>query len=285
MAGMKRAFRRFRRKAGRKSKGRKGRKGLMPNTATSGRGQMAKIVETIEFTDLQPNVASQSVFKLAQFPRAATLAGSFAFYKAAKVVWNYEPLYNTFQDTAAASSVPYLYTLMNRGQLNSLIVPTLKTLQACGARPVKLTSKTTISYRPNWCSPGLAAVLNVSGSANGPLGALLQQGVKQQYDWLACSGEETRVVGSSGSTVEVPQYSAPLTVPIDGTDGIIQVVPPALILAGATVLNNVVYNGHVNLIDQQVDANPAPVARLTCTVTWLFKGAQFNQTFETLTPP
>jgi len=283
MAGMKRAFRRFRRKAGSKGKGRKGGKGKMPNTASSGRGQMAKIIETVEFTDLQPNVASASVFTLSQFPRAATLAGNFAFYKAAKVSWNYEPLYNTFQDTAAASSVPYLYTLMNRGQLNPFTVPTLKTLQACGARPVKLTSKTTIAYRPNWCSPGLLAVLKPDGTEPGPISSVIQQGVKQQYDWLATSGQEVRSI--NGTTVEVPNNAAPITVPLDGTDGSLVVPPPANVIAGLTALNNVIYNGHFNIIDQQVDANPAPCARLTCTVVWLFKGAQFNQTFASPTPP
>jgi len=251
-------------------------RGGMPSTATSGKGQYAKIIETIEFADLTPNSLFQSIFSLSQFPRAATLAGNFAFYKAAKVMWNYEPLYNTFQDSVGASTVPYLYTLMNRGQMNPSPVPGLKNIQACGARPIKLVSKTTIAYKPNWCSPGLLAVLKADGTEPGAVNNVLQQGTKQQYDWLACSGQEVRSI--NGTSVEVPNLAPVVTANIDGTDGIVVVPPPAGIFSAVQVPNNVVYNGHLNWIDQEVDANNQPVARLTCTVEWNFKGALFNST-------
>jgi len=262
---------------------RKQRGNNMPSTATSGKGQYAKVIETIEFADLTPNATFQSVFSLSQFPRASTLAGNFAFYKAAKVMWNYEPLYNTFQDSVGASTVPYLYTLMNRGQINPSPVPALKNIQACGARPIKLVSKTTIAYKPNWCSPGLLAVLKGDGTEPGPVNNVLQQGVKQQYDWLACSGVEVRSI--NGTTVEVPNVAPVIQANIDGTDGIVVVAPPAGIFSAVSVPNNVVYNGHINWIDQEVDANSQPVARLTCTVEWLFKGALFNQTIAPGTAP
>jgi len=271
--------RRYRKKGNRPRKARKsGRKSGrgMPSTATSGKGQYAKIIETIEFADLTPNALFQSIFSLSQFPRAATLAGNFAFYKAAKVMWNYEPLYNTFQDSVGASTVPYLYTLMNRGQMNPSPVPGLKNIQACGARPIKLVSKTTIAYKPNWCSPGLLAVLKADGTEPGAVNNVLQQGTKQQYDWLACSGQEVRSI--NGTSVEVPNLAPVVTANIDGTDGIVVVPPPAGIFSAVQVPNNVVYNGHLNWIDQEVDANSQPVARLTCTVEWNFKGALFNST-------
>lgn len=272
--------RRYRKKGNRPQKRRGMRKQrggkTMPSTATSGKGQYAKVIETIEFADLTPNAAFQSVFSLSQFPRAATLSGNFAFYKAAKVMWNYEPLYNTFQDSVGASTVPYLYTLMNRGQVNASTPPGLKNIQACGARPVKLVSKTTISYKPNWCSPGLLSLIKSDGSEPGPTSIVLQQGVKQQYDWLACSGTEVRTV--NGANVLVPNVAPVVQPVIDGTDNIIPVPPPAIIVAAPNATNTVVYNGHINFIDQEVDANSQPVARLTCTVEWLFKGALFNQT-------
>lgn len=279
----KRANRRFRRRAnkksGRKMRG-KGRK-TMPNTATSGKGQMARIIETIEFTDLQPNGAVNSVFTLSQFPRASTLAGNFAFYKAAKVTWNYEPLYNTFQDTAGATSVPYLYTLMNRGQINTIPAPGLGNIQACGARPVKLVSRTSISYKPNWCSPGLLSVIKPDGSESGPISAVIQQGVKQNYDWLSCSGQEVRAVDAGGQVV-VPSLANVLSAQIGSP--VVTPAPPALTLFAPNANNNVVYNGHINFIDQEFDANSAPCCRLTATVVWQFKGALFNQVLQTPVP-
>lgn len=274
------ARRRFRRKANKK--GRRGGRKNVPSTATSGKGQMAKIIETIEFTDLQPNGAINSVFTLSQFPRASTLAGNFAFYKAAKVIWNYEPLYNTFQDTAGATSVPYLYTLMNRGQIATTPAPTLGNIQACGARPVKLVSKTTISYKPNWCSPGLLSVIKSDGTEPGPIATVIQQGVKMNYDWLSCSGQESRAVNSAGQVV-VPSLANQISAQIGSP--VVTPAPPALTLFSPNANNNVVYNGHINFIDQEYDANTAaPACRLTATVVWHFKGALFNQTLQVPVP-
>jgi len=262
----------------RRAGGRKAARGKMPSTATSGKGQMAKIIETVQFEDLQPNTTTQSIFTLSQFPRAATLAGNFAFYKAAKVTWSYEPLYNTFQDTAGASSAPYLYTLMNRGQTNNSVPPALANIQACGARPVKLVAKTLISYKPNWCSPGLLSVLKADGTESGVVSQVIQQGVKQQYAWLACSGLEVR------TNTGIPPLAPIIQPVILGIEGI-PLPAPAVFASATNATNSVVYNGHYNFIDQQVDANTAPVCRLTATVEWHFKGALFNQPFETPTPP
>lgn len=279
-------LRRYRKKGNRPRKARKsGRKSgrIMPSTATSGKGQMAKIIETIQFGDLQPNLTSQSVFTLSQFPRAATLAGNFAFYKAAKVSWNYEPLFNTFQDTAGSSSTPYLYTLMNRGQTNNFPVPGLGNLQACGARPVKLVAKTTIAYKPNWCSPGLISILKVQPATEAsPVIGVIQQGVKQQYSWLACSGTEVRAVNAGGG-IDVPPMATVLQNVINPTD---LFAPPATVFQANSpnATNSVVYNGHYNFIDQQVDSNSLPACRLTATVEWHFKGALFNQPLATPTP-
>jgi len=236
----------------------------MPNTATSGMGQMARIVETVEFKDLLPNAASQSVFSLSQFPRAATLAGSFQYYKAAKVTWNYEPLYNTFQDAAGGASVPYLYTYMNRGQLN--IVNTLLEIQACGARPRKLVSRTQISYTPSWCSPGLTAL---SSDGTNLLSAV-SMGLRSQYEWLCTAGTEVREVAPG--VVTVPSNAAPIPAIITPEE--FQLPNTG---AGSNATNSVLYNGHVNFIDQEVPgAEATPTCRVTATVVWLFKGALFN---------
>jgi len=247
----------------------------MPDTATSGMGQMARIVETVEFKDLLPNLPSQSVFSLSQFPRASTLAGSFQYYKAAKVTWNYEPLYNTFQDEAGGASVPYLYTYMNRGQLN--IVNTLLQVQACGARPRKLVSRTQISYTPSWCSPGLTAF---TGDATA-ITSVVSMGLKSQYDWLCTSGTEVRNVVPlpppfPAGLITIPSIADPSPAIITPEE--LVAVPPITNAGSASnFTNSVLYNGHVNFIDQEVPgAEATPTCRLTATVVWLFKGALFN---------
>ena len=154
----------YRRRGKKMHRGRRGGR-RPPAVATAGGAQMAKIVETLELADLAPNQVYSNVFTLAQFPRAFTLAGSFQFYKAAKVTYSYEPLFNTFQEQwggATSYSKPYMYALMNRVQNNSPV--SLANLQACGAKPQALISKRVISYKPNWCSPGLLATAPRTGS-------------------------------------------------------------------------------------------------------------------------
>jgi len=278
-------LRRFARRV-RKTKPRRGRKGARrghgrrsPNTATAGSGQMAKIVETLELNDLAPNTAYSNVFSLAQFPRACTLAGSFQFYKAAKVTYSYEPLFNTFQEnfTAGSSySKPYMYTLMNRVQNSKYVA--LANLQACGAKPKSLVGKHTISYKPNWCSPGLLAT-TVRVDPNTPQTltdiTLIQQGLKAQYGWLGTSGIAPRIHDTTpGSQPTVPAIGPESTVPINpGVD----TRPNQLQVYN----NSVVYNGHTLWIDQKQTPDDTLICRLTVTVEWHFKGAVFN---DTITP-
>ena len=261
----------------RRAPARRGRKSAMPKTATGGAGQRASIVETIELADLTPNTAHASVFCLSQFPRAATVASNFAFYKAAKVIWSYEPLYNTFQDEAGGASVPYLYTVMNRQQTTVPVVSVIPwsraNIQATGARPQKLSKKITISYRPNWCSPGL----NAMSAGTSPV--LYSLGLKTQYDWLASAA----TLGRTSNNL-VPNYQANGYRPVQQDDGWTGGPPglsPELIAT-----NSVNYNGHLNYIDQEVaGATETPTCRLTCTVHWIFKGAAFNQQFQSALPP
>jgi len=259
---------------------RKGRKGKtrFPKTATGGSGQRATIVETIELQDLVPNLVKASTFCLSQFPRAATVAANFAFYKAAKVVWNYEPLYNTFQDTAGGASVPYLYTVMNRQQQkvpqNPLIPWDRRNIQATGAMPQKLSKKISVSYRPNWCSPGLSAILVGSNPQQYSLG------LKTQYDWLATSGTVIRATTAGGASNLVPDFNPVAIQPITQEDGF-----PTQLVPVAVATSSVNYNGHLNYIDQEVPgAEETPTCRLTCTVHWIFKGAAFNQSFVSSAP-
>jgi len=242
----------------------------MPNVATAGSGQMARIVETCEFADLTVKDSYSNIFSLAQFPRASTVAASFQFYKAAKVVWSYEPCYNTFQSGNTTVSKPYLYIVMNRTQ-NQNNAQTLTQLQACGARPQALIGTKKVSYRPNWCSPGLTAINPgpTPGDRN-----YLSQGLQAQYGWLASAGRTTSLqngnpAGSGGL------YNPPTLNPIP-----MQPINQSIDVTNtntAIEANSTIYNGHTSFVDQEyVGQSGQVIARLTCTVTWLFKGAVFN---------
>jgi len=254
------------RKAGRKA--RLYRK--MPAIATAGRGQTARIVETLECADLTVKSSYENVFSLSQFPRACALAGNFQFYRATKVIWSYEPCYNTFQSGNVATSKPYLYVLMNRTQ-NSQNAPQLNQLQACGARPVALVSTKKVVYKPNWCSAGLTAV--IPGPTPGDRN-YLQQGLRAQYGWLASGGRTFSIqTGNPAGSVNSANPPAISFYSINPTNQSLDNTTTTL----ANSVNNTVYNGHTTYIDQEYQGAEAQViARLTCTVHWEFKGAVFN---------
>lgn len=234
--------------------GRKVRKGpRMPVIAD--KGQYATIIETIAFTDVSANDVEYNSFTLSEFPRALGLAQNFAFYKADKVIWTYEPLYNTFQDSAGGISKPYLYMVMNRRQ-RTMTNETLSNIQAMGAQPLTLTSRKEISYRPNWTSPGLTF-----HAANTQPSNTYTQGAKVQYAWL--------------------QTQPGLPSPISGQPSGGNAAPYGDYMMGASAL----YNGHIAYVEQAVAPTLTRVAKLTCTVHWKFKGAVFDQAPTTAPVP
>ena len=233
-------------------KGRKGRKSGFPSIAGIKPSQQnATIIETIEFADLSANEVQYCGFNLSEFPRAAAVATNFEMYKAEKVVWTYEPLYNTYQDNVGGISKPYVYVSMNRRQ-RIMNFPTLSNVQAMGARGVPLTSKRVVSYRPNWISPGLTTF--TPGGTN-----TFTQGTRPQYSWLMSSPGTGQVLPSDPATPFSP-YVAP---------------------------NSALYNGHIVYADQAVAEAPGHlrVARVTCTVHWRFKGAVFDIGTSTAASP
>jgi len=223
--------------------------------------QSASIVESVEFTDMNPAVTYGYQFHLFQFQRASRLAPLFKFYKATRVEWIIEPLYNTFQDgtTGGEVSVPYLYQLMNR--TGDTVGQNLTDIQAAGARPYKLVATKVVSYKPNWLLSGLTMF------TNGPGGELVKpsaQGMKPSYDWLPCPNQNVTdaqlIIGQS------PDIGA--TYPINST------------VSG----NNVPYFGHTVRIDQAVSTDVQQAcARILCRVHWIFK--EPHATFyEAVTP-
>jgi len=231
--------------------------------AVSGRtkSQTARITETIEIIDLNPNTSYANAFSLSQFARASSIAPFFRWYKATKVTYQYEPLYNTFQEGGGPSvSAPYFYSLMNRTQDSH--VTTLNDIQACGAKPIKLTRMLTKSYRPNWCSPGLityGTAVATQGVSPAMVG-LYNNGLKAEYGWL----QSPNSVDVNGTGVQIAPFpSADQAVP-GGSN-------PAVPIMAINNTNQVMYNGHDVFIDQQNAPQATVVCRLTCTVEWAFK--------------
>jgi len=233
------------------------RKGRKSGGIASDRGQMATIKETVEFTDLNPNLGYNFNFNLSQFRRASALAPNFKWYKAVSVEWIVEALYNTFQDGTTGSEVtmPYYYQTMNRTQDTTGI--NLQDIQAMGAKPKKLTGKVITKYTPNWCSPGLSTYANnVPPTA---IARLTQLGLKAQYSYLACPDTDLAELNN-------PSYIVPVLPTGTGQDGM-----------NAVNTNQVIYNGHTIFVDQSVPTGVLqPVARVVCNVTWHFKDPHYT---------
>jgi len=236
-------------------RGRKtGRKTGIPRSLGLG-NQMARIVETIEFNRLNANYVQGMAFNIGQFERARTLATNFRWYKATKVTWTIEPQFNTYQSSASGATVPYLYQIMNRTADFSYI--TLSDMLTQGARPVKLTATKKLSYRPNWCSPGLL-VQNVTQSPGfgGVLNNVFVQGLKAEYGWL--QAPNLLGPGPGGALGGITPIVA-----LDGTNGNTAVKNQA---------SYTYYQGHQLYVDQVVGPSaPVSLYKVTCQVHWSFK--------------
>lgn len=245
---------------GKKALGRRGGKKSSIPRGVNDAGQMARIKETVEFVDIDPNLGYNFAFNLSQFRRASNLAPNFKWYKPTLVEWTIEPLYNTFQDgtTGGEVTIPYMYVTMNRTQDQTGIQ--LADIQAMGAKPQKLTNKQTLRYVPNWCSPGLNTYANSTfvtptGTANAIV-RVTNLGLKAQYAYLASPDTV-----SATNAQNVPSYIVPAIPFGTGQDGL-----------NAINANQVVFNGHTIWVDQEVPTGTLqPVARVTCTVHWAFK--------------
>ncbi|UAU47016.1 Cap [Chicken proventriculitis-associated circular virus 23] len=249
------------RRGGKRRVGRLARKSRVPRgvRGMNDHGQMARIKETVSYIDVVPNTGYNFNFNLSQYRRAMQLAPNFKFYKPTKVTWTIEPLYNTFQDGNAGTeiTVPYLYMTMNRTQDTTGL--SLEDIQAMGAKPQKLINKKVISYRPNWCVPGLTTYAN--GTFNTPTGtanAIIRQthlGMKAVYDWVPSPVQ----VPANPSDANEPNYIVPALPFNTGQDGM-----------NAVNANQVIYNGHTIWIEQL--GSTQRCARVVATVHWSFKG-------------
>lgn len=252
-----------RRKPARRLRARRGRGLRMPLIAD--KNQSCRIVETIQFADLSGNHSYNVFFNLGEFPRASTLAPNFQWYKAAHVKWTYTPLFNVFDDGAGQASKPYLYNMMNRSQQSFNTNGHLTDYQAAGARPLALTTTKQISYKPNWCQIANTALRTTPGF---PLPDAASVGLTPNYGWLA-TPPAALVIPSNGTSTDGGSYL--LEQPNPGG-----VPPGAPYVLPFNLRNNVIYNGHSTFLDQTYVGNSptSAIAKLTCQVTWVFKGAK-----------
>jgi len=274
---------RGRRRLARKPKGRK--------PARRGRGrkavskQFAHCIETVDYRDVSGNVGYSATFTLNDFTRAPIIASQYRWYRAKKVEWIYQPFYNTFQegsgDTAAV--IPNLLWIMNRNQAavdnNGIISRGL--LEQMGAKPIKFTKNYSVSYKPNWCMPGLQAATSVQG-ANVSSPAIqvatggVSLGMTTSTNWLSTSGLGFATLGAGAAIVNKDNQGVPIAP--DNSSGLdfvpeltSDVYPQAAI--NPNLPGSVVYNGHVFYLEQSdtLTQYTHPIGRLTARVHWEFK--------------
>ncbi len=173
-----------RRGRGNKTKINKSSLGLMPSVQNRNYAQITESQRDGLF--LNANTAYFDQFNIGAFPRAMLMARLFKFYRCKRIVYDYVPLSNTFQDAPTGAgpnpSIPYFYYNMNRdgaaGGDN-----TLNQFLADGVRPIKFTKKIVIAYKPN-----LAQILNVA-DAGSPGTNVYTVGLTPVYDrWLSTDG-------------------------------------------------------------------------------------------------
>lgn len=245
----------------RKRPARRHRKLRVPRTmpAMAGKNQMGTVIETLDKGTILANAGQLYTFTLGQFPRAYAMSTLFSFYKATKVIWTYEPLFNTFQEGAGAVGKPYIVLEMNRQQ--EVVNTGYRNLISAGGRPTPLASVKKITYKPNWCSPGLP--MYQGNFSTGDISQLASTGLQKQFGWLA-TPPTTPLGAFNPGTTDNP--AAPIN---DTTSGTIPV---------NINYNNVTYNGHASHIFQDGALNN-PICRVTCQVQWVFKGAKNNYNF------
>lgn len=236
---------------------------IMPAMASAGSNQMASIIETKQYSDIQPNTANNYIFSLGQFQRAAQLSTNYQFYRAKRVIWQYTPLYNVFQESSVGASPakPYMYTVMNRIQDVNIDGNILSGFQQMGARGKAFAKTVKISYTPNWTTPGLPAIQVL----NGQITRVFSQGLQKCYNWIATSATCGQGAGAQVHDTEI----------YDNSSGW---------LSNAIWDQGVTYNGHTTYFDQSNSTSSIPICRLTCTVHWEFKGARVS-TQNTSPPP
>lgn len=237
------------RRRGNKTKINRSKLGLMPSVQNR---NYATITESFRDPNLlSANTPYADQFNIGAFPRALLMARLFKFYRCTKIVYDYVPLSNTYQDAATGQNptIPYFYYNMNRdgaaGGDN-----TLAQFLADGVRPIKFTKKIVIAYKPN-----LSQVINVADGGS-PTSNTYTLGLTPVYDkWLSTDGLQD--VGFVGSTEPVAAQSIAPNVVLQSI-----AAPP--------------YYGHNFFIVQDDTGTGTTVGRTSVTCVWEFKEPVLN---------
>jgi len=232
--------------------------------------QYATSLETVNFTTLTDNSLYQHSFNLGQFPRSSAIAACYKWCRPVEVVYEYTPLYNTFQESTTGSSgvtVPLFFSYMNR--TGDILAPSatanqLPWLLSTGTRARIFNKKIVIKYKPNWLSSGLLTYANATDSEN--VNRLISMGAKAEFGWVPCPTSVPQAVTDAGAyATQAPhQAYAPDSVPAD-LGGLTGVKP-----VGVST-NGINYQGHYTYIRQAVQGSTVAVAELKITVKWEFK--------------
>lgn len=116
------------------------------------RQEFATARQTLQLPDDDMNtVYTLDQIRLAQFDRMTAIARNYQYFRITKVEMKFKPFSDTFAPgtggTVVNQSVPYLYTLINKG--NVLNTSSFNALRDAGAKPRRFDDKTLrVSWKP-----------------------------------------------------------------------------------------------------------------------------------------
>lgn len=232
----------------------------------SQQNQFASTMETVNLQTLTDNSLYQHSFSLGQFPRSSAVAASYKWCRPVEVIWEYTPLYNTFQEQTsggAGVTVPLFFSYMNRtGNFAGppAIGEQLDWILSTGARPRTFNKKVVLKYKPNWLSSGL---LTAQSTPTGVI-SLVSMGAKAEFGWVPCPDVIPLAVADRQIGLDPP---AQVYVPDTVQSNVTGALPDAVDVS----TNGINYQGHYTFIRQAVEGVTKGVAELRVTVKWQFK--------------
>lgn len=115
---------------------------------TSVSKQSAHICESYEVEDLLCNTSYQSTLDLSYFPRSQAIGTNFQEYKITKLEYQFEPLFNTFQEgLAVINTVPQLLWYVDR--TGTTTAWSKAQFEKMGVLPKKYISNMKMTFKPN----------------------------------------------------------------------------------------------------------------------------------------
>lgn len=151
------------------------------------RQEFATARQTIQLPDDTGNtVYTLDQVRLSQFDRMVAIARNYQFFRITRIEMKFKPFADTFTPGSGGpvmgQSVPYLYTLVNKG--NVLNTASFNALRDAGAKPRRFDEKTlTVSWKP-------AVLYGVQDWTSGaPPTSQYVPGLKKVSPWLATNNQ------------------------------------------------------------------------------------------------